>query len=67
MTRGRALRLVGLKANRDLPYMNEQFEAGKLTPVIDGPYRLDDAREAFRHFGAGNHQGKVVITISPGP
>jgi hypothetical protein len=32
-------------------------------PVIDGPYKLGDAREALRHFGAGNHKGKVVITI----
>ncbi len=65
LTTGKTVLLVGLKANKDLPYMNEQFEAGKLVPVIDGPYQLDEAREAFRHFGAGNHQGKVVITISP--
>jgi hypothetical protein len=32
-------------------------------PVIDGPYKLSKAREAFRHFGAANHQGKVVITM----
>jgi NADPH:quinone reductase-like Zn-dependent oxidoreductase len=62
-TTGRTLRLVGLKQNRDLPYLNERFEAGQLVPVIDGPYRLSDAREAFRHFGAGNHKGKVVITM----
>jgi NADPH:quinone reductase-like Zn-dependent oxidoreductase len=43
--------------------MNEQFEAGRLMPIIDGPYPLSEAREAFRHFGAGNHKGKVVITI----
>jgi len=36
-------------------------------PVIDGPYELHDAREAFRHFAEGNHQGKVVIAIPPGP
>jgi NADPH:quinone reductase-like Zn-dependent oxidoreductase len=66
LTTGKSVLLLMLKANRDLVYMNEQFEAGKLTPVIDGPYDLDDALEAFRHFGAGNHQGKVVITISPG-
>ena len=59
----KALRLVGLKQNRDLPYLNERFEAGQLVPVIDGPYKLSDAREAFRHFGAGNHKGKIVFTI----
>ena len=30
---------------------------------LDGPYRLSEARDAFRHFGAGHHQGKVVITM----
>jgi NADPH:quinone reductase-like Zn-dependent oxidoreductase len=61
---GKRLRLVMLKQNRDLPYLNERFEAGQLVPVIDGPYDLSDAREAFRHFGAGNHKGKVVITMA---
>jgi NADPH:quinone reductase-like Zn-dependent oxidoreductase len=61
---GKTLRLVVLKQNRDLPYLNERFEAGQLRPVIDGPYELSDAREAFRHFGSGNHKGKVVITMA---
>ena len=63
LTTGKTVRLVALKANKDLPYMNEQFEAGKLVPVIDGPYPLSEAREAFRRFGAGNQLGKVVVTI----
>ena len=63
MTTDKAVRLIGLRQNRDLPYLNERFEAGQLVPVIDGPYRLSEAREAFRHFGAGHHKGKVVITI----
>jgi NADPH:quinone reductase-like Zn-dependent oxidoreductase len=60
---GKTLRLVGLRANRDLPYLNERFEAGQLVPVIDGPYPLSEARQAFRHFGSGAHQGKVVISL----
>jgi NADPH:quinone reductase-like Zn-dependent oxidoreductase len=63
LTASRTVRLIGLKQNRDLPYLNERFEAGQLMPVIDGPYRLSEGREAFRHFGAGNHKGKVVLTI----
>lgn len=58
------LRLIGLKANRDLPYLNEQFEGGHLVPVIDGPYTLSQGADAFRHFGSGNHKGKVVITMN---
>jgi NADPH:quinone reductase-like Zn-dependent oxidoreductase len=59
----KTIRLIGLRQNQDLPYLNERFEAGELTPVIDGAYTLSEAREAFRHYGSGNHKGKVVITI----
>jgi len=55
--------LIGLKRNRDLGYPSERFEAGQLVPVLDGPYRLIDAPDPFRHFGAANHKGKIVITI----
>ncbi len=61
---GKNVRLVMLKQNQDLQYLNERFEAKQLTPVIDGPYKLSEAREAFRHFGAGAHQGKVVIAMA---
>ena len=57
------IRLVALKPNKDLLYINGLFEAGKLKPVIDGPYKLDDFSNAFRIFGQGEHKGKVVITI----
>jgi NADPH:quinone reductase-like Zn-dependent oxidoreductase len=57
------MRVVGLKPNKDLGYINELFEAGKLTPVIDRSYRLDDLAEAFRRFGSGDHQGKIIVTM----
>jgi len=40
------------------------FEAGKLAPVIDGPYKLADVREAFRLFGTGEHKGKIIVTMA---
>ena len=52
--------LIALRQNRDLEYLSERFEAGQLVPAIDGPFRLSEAREAFRHFGAGHHKGKVI-------
>ena len=58
------LRLVGLRPNKDLDYINELFEAGKLLPVIDGPYKLADVPEALRLFGTGDHKGKIVVTIA---
>jgi NADPH:quinone reductase-like Zn-dependent oxidoreductase len=57
------IRIVALKANKDLQYMNELFESGKVKPVIDGPYKLEDVPEAFRLFGKGEHKGKVVIAM----
>ena len=57
------IRIVSLKPNKDLVYMNELFEAGKIKPVIEGPYKLDQFPEAFRIFDEGEHKGKVVITM----
>jgi len=57
------MRIVKLKPNKDLAYMNELFEAGKLVPVIDGPYRLADAPEAFRLFETGDYKGKIIVTL----
>jgi len=58
------LRIVTLKPNKDLAYMNELFEAGKLVPVIDRPYKLADVPEAFRLFGTGDHKGKIIVTMA---
>jgi len=59
------IRILGLKPNKDLTYMNELFEAGKLKPVIDGPYKLSEVPKAIQYFGEGKHKGKVVITVMP--
>lgn len=59
--------IVALRRNKDLGYMNELYEAGKLRPVIDGPYRLEEAPDAFRHFGSGRHKGKIVLLCDEGP
>ncbi len=56
--------IVALKPNKDLVYMNELFEAGKVKPVIDGHYRLEDVPEAMRLFGKGDHKGKLVISVA---
>jgi NADPH:quinone reductase-like Zn-dependent oxidoreductase len=61
--RKKKIGIVALKPNKDLAYMNELFEAGKIKPVIDGPYTLDDVPNAFRLFAKGVHKGKVVITV----
>jgi len=57
------MQLVILKPNKDLAYINQLFEKGKIKPVIDGPYKLEDVPAAFMHFGKGQHKGKVIINI----
>jgi NADPH:quinone reductase-like Zn-dependent oxidoreductase len=61
---GRHLRVVALKPNKDLAYLNELFEAGKLLPVIDRSYALADLPDALRRFGAGDHHGKIVVRLA---
>jgi len=63
MTRKKHFRLVSLKTNKDLVYMNELFEAGKVNPVIDGPYKLEELPEVFKTFAKASHKGKLVVTM----
>jgi len=63
MTTNKNIRILVLKPNKGLAHMKELFEAGKVVPVIDGPYKLSEVPEAFRLFGEGRHKGKVVITV----
>lgn len=56
--------IVALKTNKDLLYMNELFESGKVKPVIDDTrYKLEEVPEAMRFFGKAEHKGKLVISI----
>ena len=63
LTTSKKIRVLALKPNKDLVYVRELFEAGKVVPVIDGHYGLADVPEAFRYFGSGRHKGKIVITV----
>jgi NADPH:quinone reductase-like Zn-dependent oxidoreductase len=46
----------------DLTTVRELMAVGKVTPVIDKCYRLNEAREAFRYMEEGHARGKVIIT-----
>jgi NADPH:quinone reductase-like Zn-dependent oxidoreductase len=50
--------------NKDLVFMKELIEAGKVKPVIDRSYALSEAAEAFRYYAKGHSRGKVVIRVS---
>ena len=41
-------------------------EAGKLKPVIDRTFPLEQAADAHRRMEAGEHVGKIVLTVAEG-
>ena len=47
---------------KDLLFMKELIEAGKVVPVIDKRYPLIEVAEALRYYEEGGPSGKVVIT-----
>ena len=48
---------------KDLMVIKELLEAGKVVPVIDGTYPLNQVSEAIRYLEAGHARGKVVIRV----
>lgn len=57
------LLMVTLKANKDLPEIEQLYTDGKLKCKIDGPYPFDKTPWAVKRFGMAEHTGKVVIRI----
>src|SRR5450755_814234 len=49
---------------KDLIFLKELLEAGKVVPVIDRRYPLHETAEAIRYLEAGHAQGKVIITVA---
>ena len=48
----------------DLVALAELVEAGKIAPVIDRTYPLDETRQAIAHVAAGHARGTVVISLA---
>jgi NADPH:quinone reductase-like Zn-dependent oxidoreductase len=51
----------------DLTVLADLMRDGKLTPVIDRRYGLDQAADAMRYLEKGHARGKIIISVIPAP
>jgi NADPH:quinone reductase-like Zn-dependent oxidoreductase len=51
------------RSRKDLQYLTELIEAGKVTTVIDRTHSLGEVPKALRYLEQGHARGKVVITV----
>lgn len=59
----RKLCLVAEGPNKGLAELKDLVEAGKLVPIVDKVYPLEQVPDALRYFGRGQHIGKIVIRM----
>ena len=58
------IRTIAAKpVQKDLEFLAKLVEEGKIKPVIEKRYPLDQTAEAMRYLSAGHAKGKVVITV----
>ncbi|MFO1392179.1 MAG: NAD(P)-dependent alcohol dehydrogenase [Steroidobacteraceae bacterium] len=50
----------------DLAYLAGLMSAGKVTPVVDRRYPLDQVVEALGYLEQGHARGKVIVEVAPG-
>jgi NADPH:quinone reductase-like Zn-dependent oxidoreductase len=63
MAGGKKMGSLTAKSNqKDLIFIKELLEAGKVKPVIDRRYPLSEVAQALRYLEEGHARGKVVIT-----
>ena len=56
---------VAINNLKRMSFIAELATAGKLRPVIDRSYPLEETAEAFKYVERGHKKGNVVITVSP--
>jgi NADPH:quinone reductase-like Zn-dependent oxidoreductase len=62
---GKKIGFMGIakRNQKDLVFLKELLEAGKVKPLIDRRYPLSETAKAIQYLEEGHAQGKVVITV----
>lgn len=65
MSRGgkKVKNFIAQPSQNDLQFLAAQIEAGKIKPVIDRCYPLQETADAFRYIEQGHARGKVIVTV----
>jgi NADPH:quinone reductase-like Zn-dependent oxidoreductase len=58
--------LVHKPNKKDQDILKELFVSGKVVPVIDRRYKLNQVKEAIRYLGEGYAKGKVIVSMEDG-
>jgi NADPH:quinone reductase-like Zn-dependent oxidoreductase len=48
---------------KDVTVLADLMQSGKMTPVIDRTYKLNETPDALRYLEQGHARGKVVVTV----
>ena len=59
----RLIAFVNSENHEDMIVLKEMIEAGKVTPVMDRTFSLDETPKAIRYLEEGHARGKVAITV----
>jgi NADPH:quinone reductase-like Zn-dependent oxidoreductase len=52
-------------SQKDLEFIAELYAAGKVKPIIDRRFPLQETAEALRYLGTGHARAKIVISVAP--
>ena len=58
------LPMLASPSMEDLAYLKDLLEAGKLKPVIEKRFPLENVADAIRHLEEGHTKGKLIITMN---